>query len=322
VNCHIDAEGRIKFLKERGSIDTGKALTFWRGASYAGSKVRPWYTVESDEHTFKFRNFDFTRKSLEFSLERYEEEETAMMEDSFFGEGSDIAKIEFQTHAVEVGSIIRLRHYKQFVDSELVDSEEFPHHWKPIPPPPPGMPDHNVLETKTRPVDNQWLETKTIYGYLKVTISPMLKGAIEFEFKTPDAQNESSVVLEEYDGTIKGGGRIQIAIVRGRLMHSRGWDGFKDFDEPIAAVNDRIYRVKIAWDGTNQTYRAWIDGVPQKYKGSYDIPIIYPGLRRGIDTICLHCGSFMRAGLGGGRVQPVLTYWRGFRVTIANDINI
>ena len=135
-----------------------------------------------------------------------------------------------------------------------------------------GDADHSPRIVTYRPVGNEWLETKTKYGFSETLFPVTLRGTLEFDMKTPNVRDESAVILGEYDSALTQGGLIQIGIAFEKFYYG-------NLDNPPVAVEDEIYNVRISWDGSQQTYRVWIDGVPQKKEGSYDIPIPFPGPR-------------------------------------------
>jgi hypothetical protein len=282
--------------------------------------------VESDEHAFIFRNFDFKNGTFDFALD---DGEAVNM--PFNVSGGNISKLELRTNGIGVGRMIRLRYYKQYVKDELADFEEFPVHWKPIPPPPDGMPDDNICESKLRPVGNRWLELSTKYGFVMASIPAIPKGALEFDVKTPNVEQEACIILGEYDGSIKCYRKIQTGILSGRIpiATDTGNAGFQNFDDPITPVNNEVYRFKIAWNKATNKQRIWINDIPQKYSGAHDIEIygdwcLPKHLTRGIDAITLHpgyLGTVRATSLQKAQsmkdaegIAPLITHWGKFRL--------
>ena len=311
VDCRIDEDGRVRFAAKDGVKGSGKSLTFWNGTeSYTDvEKIHHKIGIQSDEHIFRFGNFDFESGSFNFTIGKFDVEDSVTMDGCLLSDARDIARLELKTHTIRVGNIIHLRHYKEFLNSEVVGNETFRYYWKSIPDQPQGMPMQNIREFKYRPVGNEWLETKTKYGFIETLFPVTLKGTLEFDIKTPNVHDESAVILGEYDSATAQGGLIQIGIAFEKFYYG-------NLDNPPMAVEDEIYNVRISWDGSKQSYRVWIDGVPQKKERSYDIPIPYPGLRKGIDFVCLHCGS---ATWSAKDANSVVTYWRRFRVTASEE---
>ncbi len=316
VDCQIDEDGRVRFARQGTYPDSGRFLTFHYGKPYNDSGNRAPYVVPSDEHCLRFEGLDFAEGGVEFVLDGAE---PVAMAGCLNGLSKELSKIELVTGDVEVGSMIRLREYVEYAGDVQVDREDFPLHWKPVSPPPDGMPDDNVCETLMRPVDYRWLETATRYGYVKAHIPCLPKGAVEFEMKTADAALESCLILEEYQGIIKYG-NIQLGLLRGKMIVCTR-DGILEFDQPVEAASDRVYKVRVEWDRDARTFRTGIDGTPMSCDGVREFPFSNVP-ERGIDTITLHPGdsrarlSLMqkRQGVKACEVEPLLTYWGRFRV--------
>lgn len=308
VDCRIDENGRLKFARQGQYVDSGRVLTFQRGTPFADPAKRKWYVVESDEHCFRFHRFDFAEGKFALVLDGAE---PVVMAGCLDKAAAELCKLQLQTCSVEVGSMIRLREYAEYAGEALVEREDFPLHWKPVPPPPKGMPDDNVRPITARPVDYRWLETSTEYGYLKVRIPSLPKGALEFEMKALSAWCEHCLVLEQDEGIIKGGS-IQLGLLHNKMKISTD-KGMMTVDQPTEIADNRIYKIKIAWDKDARTCRFWVDGSLMTCNGSGVLTMPSPP-RNGIDTITLHPG-LVGKGPKGQKMPPVLrTYWGKFRI--------
>ena len=313
IQCFFDIDGCIKFRNADGFFNTGIHLTYWRGKPFDDPVIRPWHNVESDEYLLRFQRFDFAEGRFQLIVQRAAAAEPATLEvvNGFCRDGGNLHKVSFASREAKTGNMIRLKRFSEFSHDSLLDSEEFHTRWQPVSPPPAGMPEDNVLETSTRPVGYRWLETRTLYGYVKTRIPPICRGEIEFSLKTLDAKLESAIILEEYDGTIKGGNRIQLAIVRNRIQIARE-GGFKDFDTPLEAKNDVIYHWRIAWDKKTQTQNIWINHDQQYYHGKTDIRLANR-IQTGIDAVTLHPAS--ESGFHQKHAPAIVTYWGDFQAT-------
>ncbi len=315
LECLIDGDGRIQLAGGRGTVDSGRSLTFHYGRSYADPAVRPPYVVPSDEHRLTFSGFDFEKGRFMFTLDNNDPVE---IQGCVGPDIDEIRTIELATETVGPGSLMRLREYAEFNDG-AASRETFPLHWAPVPPPPDGMPDDNVCETVMRPVDFRWLETTTKYGYVKARIPPLKAGAVEFEMKPADAALESCLILEEHQGIIKYG-NIQFGLLRGKIIICTG-EGTTEFDQAVEVVSGRVYRFRIEWDARSGEVRLRIDGETMTNRGSdafsfANLPV------NGIDTITLHPGdvrarrSLMEKRLGAKprEVTTSIVLWGAFRV--------
>lgn len=316
IECVLDADGWIRFACGAEFLSSGRSLTFQHGQPYAHPSKRKSYVVESDEHRLRFERFDFAARTFAFVLDDHE---PVAMEGCIRMDVLSVTGLTFITHHVEVGSMIRVREVAHFRDGVLLEREEFPLHWAPVPPPPDGMPDDNVCETLMRPVDYRWLETQTQYGYVKARIPPLPVGTIEFEMKTADSANESCLVLEEYEGVIKSG-NIQVGLLGGRMIFFGGGEVLT-FDQPTEVCNERVYRIRVCWNKDARECRMWLDGQPLSSGGSYVLPLVRAP-KYGIDTITLHPGDAgarltslqKRQGQTARQVAPLVTCWGRFRV--------
>lgn len=181
--------------------------------------------------------------------------------------------------------MICVREVAHLRNDVLLEGEEFPLYWAPVAPPPDGMPDDNVCETLMRPVGYRWLETQTEYGYVEAQIPPRSAGTIEFEMKTADVANESCLILEEYEGIIKGG-NIQVGLLGGRMIFFGG-AVVLTLDQPTEVCSERVYRIKVCWDRDARESLMWLDDQPLRCGGFYAPPLVRPPMR-GIDTIMHH----------------------------------
>ncbi|MCY3764895.1 MAG: hypothetical protein OXH06_05645 [Gemmatimonadetes bacterium] len=316
IDCRIEVDGRIQLIGERGTVESGESLTFHYGKPYAHPAVRPPYVVPSDEHRLTFSEFDFETGTFMFTLDNNNPVEIS----GCIGPDIDeIRTIELASETVEPGSLIRLKEYTEYSGDSSVYRETFPLHWAPVPPPPDGMPDDNVCETLMRPVDYRWLETATKYGYVKVRIPPLRAGALEFEMKPSDAELESCLILEEYQGIIKYG-NIQFGLLRGKIIICTA-EGITEFDQTVEAANDRVYTFRVEWDMRSGAARLLIDGEPMTHGGSDAFSFAnFPD--RGIDTITLHPGNVRarrslmqkRQGVREQDVPTSIVHWGAFRV--------
>lgn len=316
LDCRIDVDGRIQLNGERGTVDAGVSLTFHYGKPYTDPAIRPTYVVPSDEHCLTFSGFDLEAGTFKFTLDNSDPVEIS----GCIGQDIDeIRTIELTTETVETGSLIRLKEYAERRNEFISCSETFLLHWEPVAPPPDGMPDDNVCETLMRPVGYRWLETTTRYGYVKVRITPLQAGAVEFEMEPFDAELESCLILEEYQGVIKYG-NIQFGLLGGKIIICTA-EGITEFDQTVEATNDRVYTFRVEWDMRIGAVRLLIDGEPMTH-GRSDAFSFANFPDKGIDTITLHPGdararrSLMqkRHGLKPQEVSTSIVRWGAFRV--------
>ena len=316
LDCRMDVDGRIHLTGESGTVDSGESLTFHYGKPYADPAIRAPYVVPSDEHCFTFGGFDFARRKLWFSLDNNDPVEISKCLGKGIGE---LSRIELVTFSVEPGSILLLREYAEYRGGSPVCSETFPLHWAPVAPPADGMPDDNVCETVTRPVDYRWLETATGYGYVKVRIPKLKAGAVELEMKPSDTKQEACLILEEYQGIIKYG-NIQFGLLRGKIIICTA-EGITEFDQPVEVADGRVYRFRIEWDTRCGVVRLRIDGEPMTHGGS-DLFSFANLPDEGIDTITLHPGDVRarpglmqkRLGVKPPELSTSIVHWGAFRV--------
>jgi len=345
MDCLIDSDGWIKFRRRDEYVNSGKYITYGLGLPCVDTEFsRPWwYAVESDEVIYRFGNFDFAKRNLDLTVTVPNLEEKVTMENCLLTRASDISKLELQTGVAEPGTRIRLRDYRQYKNGNIIDHEEFPYHWQPVPAPPDGYPHDNICETRLRPVGNRWLETSTFYGWVQVRMPLLPEGELDYEIMTPDVEKESCLQLEEYRGSQLFTCPIGVLIMNGKFgctipsgkRHSRvvnrdfeGIDLFY-FDEPIPRPR-QVYSIKIAWYKSCH-FRVWIDGTPMKINDSYDIPMTKRAEDfRGIDTVNLHPGhAGIRPTLAQKKkgesfpedAKPHLTYWGKFRVKAQQTLN-
>ena len=318
------SDGRIFSTGPEGPTDSGQVLSFQGGRPFNDTSLRKWYVVDSDEHTFRFDAFDFDAGRTRFRLD---DEDPVWIP---FVEGAgDVAGLEFRTEEVGAGRRMRLRRLTQFSGEETVDTEEFSVDWEPVPAPVDGMPDDNVCDSLLRPVDHQWLEVTTRYGFVTASVPAIPKGTFEFDLMMPDVSQEACIILGEADGTMKAFRKIQTGIITGRFPVAPEGGGFHNFDDPVTPENDRCYRYRIFWDAATNKQRIWIDDVPQKYQGSEEIEIYGDWSRpkhlvNGIDTISLHPGRLGTVRLTAIQkaqgmkeplpCEPLRTRWGRFRL--------
>ena len=326
IACHIQRDGRLLFEGKNELMDSGAVLTFQGNCPFNDPALRKWYVVESDEHVYTFKGFDFSNQTAIFLLDG-ERSVTVPFQNPV----RDIARLELQTGGIDIGRYIRVKHVKQFVGGEQIDHEDYPLYWKPVPPPRDGEPDDNVCESRLRPVENRWLELATRYGFVTATFPVISRGTLEFDVRSPDVSAEACILLGEYDGSIKCFRKIQTGILTNRMTIATGHPtpGFNTFDNSVVPENDRAYRFKIAWDAQTNKQQIRIDDIPQKYQGETEIEI--HGLwgkknrmTRGIDTISLHPGLLGTARLTSiqkaeGRTldnppDPLRTWWGNLRL--------
>jgi len=318
VNCCIDRDGWVKFLKsdtaipDANSINTHRYLTCYDGRPCVDPKFLPAYTLETDLHTFKFGNFDFEEGSFNFT---FDAEKTITITGCFCSPGKDIKKLEFRTVPLadsESGSTgrIRLQRYRQYKEGKIIDDEDFPFYWQPVPASLPGYPTDKYYDTEVRPVGNRWLEVSSIYGWVKAKLPcKVLEGQVEFEMMGTDVYKETAFVLMEYDRQADAGEWMTVGISSNRIWCEYPNKMYSDvlkkycrlgdiysFKE-LVPVADKIYKVKVVWYKTG-TYRIWIDGAAMKCKGSYDIPFtnFHKTKFEGIDCISLHNGQSPATG--------------------------
>jgi hypothetical protein len=316
VDCEVDGNGAVRFAGNGRVVDSGLGLRFMCGVPYTDPTKRKWYVVESDEHLLRFEGFDFGTNTFRFVID---DEEPIVISNCLCSETKRVERIELCTCDMAVGSRIRLRKFVCRIDTRVVERETFPLYWKPISAPADGMPDDNVCDTIMRPVDYEWLETSTHYGYVKAGIPSMLKGVIEFDMKTTNVSSESCLVLEEYQGIIKGG-IIQVGLLSGKMMLFTGGKVMNP-DQPIEIANDYVYRIKIAWDLEAKTCRMWLENQPMSFDGKQLLPLLRLP-HNGIDTIQLHPGDAGHRptliqklqGKKQSETPPLLTCWGRFKV--------
>lgn len=317
-------DGRILFRSREGEFDSGNVVTFLGGRRYADTSLQKWYVVETDEHTLRFSDFNFSDRTLKFRLD-----EGSHVAVPFENAGRSVSRVELSTEEIGNGRRLRLARYAQYFSDSVIDEETFKVDWSPVPAPEDGMPDDNVCESKLRPVDNKWLEVTTKYGFVTTTIPATPRGVFEFDLKMPDVSQEGCVILGEFDGTIKGFRKIHTGILVDRITVSPVGGGYVPFDKPIRPVDDEVYRFHIAWDRADNTQRIRVNGVQQTLNGEAEIEIYGDWstpkhLVRGIDTLCLHPGlvgtvrlTSIQKARGTDIVQetePLKTYWGRFRV--------
>jgi len=306
VDCRIDKDGKVGFYNGKEYVDSGARLAYpfsgYEKKVWADESSRPWYTVSSNLHSYEFGEFDFQKRRLIFKFD-------GKSHDAPLVTGvSDINKLELQTETVEPGTVIWLDHYKQIKGGKVTDYEGFPYHWEPMPAVPPGYPNDKRHAIKYRMKEHKWLEAFTKYGNVFCRLpKPVLNGSVDFEVMTPHAHQEVYFALSEmgnkrseeaggffvmiFNGlwascseVIKDQEKIEKAFKIGLIAGPNYY--FTPFDTPMKAENNKFYKVHVEW--SESTYRLWIDGEPQKLKGSYDFPMYGGGLRKGVDTINLH----------------------------------
>jgi len=332
IRCVLGTSGWIRFSNHPHLIESGKFLSSWYGLpSIDPNFSSPSHTRESDEHIFRFEEFDFTNGTFKFSLDG----DATTIAGAFNTPAGDIAKIELQTLLMEQGARIRLRNYVHRDRGKIIAADEFPWHWMPVPPQPDGYPYDHISETTLRPAEYQWLQTTTHYGWVKVRFPKIARGEVHFRVMTPDVQREAVVLLEEDDGTIAQGCRAHAGILEGKfcccsvgtrfskvLQREVPMDDVHYLDD-IVPEPDRAYSFKVAWEANG--YRIWIDGQPMKVRGE-DLFAFEMAQRpfRGIDTLTLHPGypgtrltlAYKHLGYKPPTElpEPHIAYWGDFRV--------
>lgn len=332
VRCVCDDEGRITFRAGDRRITTGKFLTY----SYGIPAIDPQFRstkrpLDSDEHCFRFDQFDMARSTFRFWLD----DEPVTLEGAFEHPATEIAKVELQTLNVEPGAVIRLRSYARLEGNTVIQDERFPWDWGPVAPPPDGYPYDHVCETRVRPVAHRWLQTITQYGWLWVRFPRIALGEIEFDLMTPDIKRESVILLEEDDGTFDQGQRLHAGILREKFIvtgvseqHSQMFgrpfpkDAHIYFDAPQPEAN-QAYTVRVTWD--ERGYRVWVNGIPLEAPGRDIIPYQYAHRPfKYMDTLTLHPGMHgprlsLEQKCAGVELpvslpEPHLAYWGRFRI--------
>ncbi len=218
-----------------------------------------------------------------------------------------------------------------------MEEEVFPIHWKPWSKVAPGYPHDRMEATRTRPVDNRWLEITSPYGWTTGELPQSLSsGELECEFKTEDVRKEFVIETHQLDGidsVAESNWPVKVGIIFGRFFCEYAFTVYSDVtkrlhaagdqaycDEPVP-ISDKIYHLKIRWEASGR-YRWWLDGVPMKftalsrYTGEYQE---IPGFEdsRLLDSLSLryHETAIPRNGrnrtaLRGGRTRAArLLFW-------------
>ena len=332
VSCCVDRSGWIRFRSGNELIDSGRFLTWFRGRPCVDPDFIPGTkdtkiakSVETDEQSYIFREFDFANRSFTFELDG---------QDAFDAVGCigpeirDISAVELVSRGSATSvNRIRLR-YLEVTDSEgKTEKESYPIYWWQVPAIPRGYPDDNTREARIRPVEGRWLECSGEYCWIKARLPAKLaNGELVYHFKTPDISKESCLELHEENGAMAD----STWPIKMGINHGRFFSGFASaiqstvlsrpffksqqalFDDVIPEPNTD-YEVRVRWSDKG-TYRWWVNDTPMLFSGiarsghKYDFPgITVPGQDipftnafvfppfEGIDTLGLHYGAVTHA---------------------------
>ena len=337
VACRIDPHGWIRFLKDDQWEKSEQFLTYCFGVPTVDPEFNPPNrTRDSDEVTFRFEGFEFSRRIFRFSANG----EVITMENAFQSAVENISRVEFLTPRVEAGTVLRLRSLVHRKGNEVLEREEFPWRWEPVTAPHDGYNYDHISSIRLFPKEYRWLQSVTPYGWAKVRIPKLEEGELEYDLMTPDVERESALLLEESHPTVEQGCRAHTGIARGKFMCAGPEERYSEmvdshfkqdrlfyFDSPIPKPN-QVYRIRVGWDPRG--YRIWIDGEQMRLESGEIFPFEMPEKSFvGIDTLTIH------PGMGGTRLtlseqrsgkrlpeeipEPHVAYWGNIRVTNTSD---
>ncbi len=287
----------------------------WRQQVLSGGE--PAVARSSPLHEFDFGDFDFQARTFTLMLDGTKQPALPLLPGEM-----DVDRFEIATVAVEAGSLVWLRSFRYLDESgRPVEEENFHSHWIANTAVTPRYPADKWQATSYRPVDFRWLEMATHYGavYCRFADRPVVAGTLTMELQADEAGHEVQVNLGEYRydpagtfgylpadaegiSTITGGWNIDAGMFNGAwspFQHTtpnsrptimRPYPTFVPFDDPPPAESGRVYGLKIHWNIREMKYQVWVDGRPQVYRGSTDLPVMAPPVN-GIDMIMMHAGN-------------------------------
>ncbi|MCC5833163.1 MAG: hypothetical protein JJU20_00375 [Opitutales bacterium] len=368
VECRIDREGWLEVLTESGVIQTGLYLTSG-GHPIVDPRNRVhsdrWYARETDPITIEFHDFDFETGDFTLSVTqpsfRVDESgrhggiggllrRSEIIESGMLNEHQDINKVELFSDSEYPGTILFLRRFQQKRENLIIYNEVFPVYWYRVPAPEIGYPRDNLAESTLRPVDNQWLEVTTWYGWVTAVIDPIDEGEIEFEMMASNVDVEAMIQLGSYqpERADLNSMEINVTILENDFkvsmssnerdfvpVHNEVTDAEyyrRDFEkapswavvEDIEIEDFQVYHVRIWWSNALKLARVWVDEKPVINHGSHEFSL--SNRFNGVSAISLHPGwagarttlneieageeRFVRAGYD----EPQKSYWRNFRI--------
>lgn len=327
AKCHITPAGWITFSGPAGELDSGLFLTWFRGRPCVDPQFVPGTAdprqkkaIESDEHCFRFTNWDFDAHSLSLDLDG---EQPRAVPGGLASTARDIVRFEVIAEPSEgPGNCVRVRAYRLWRGAQLVEEETYPIFWEPAAAVARGYASDNTREAVTRLKDYRWLECVGEYCWVKARLPfKAAAGELEYSFSTPDVSLESCLELHEQNGTLtEDMWPIKVGIIEGKFFAGFAvelvskvtgrtcWQSQQAWYPEVMPEPERIYRVKIAWEPTGR-YRWWLDGQPMTFRGvaktgksfefagfeipGHEIPFTNAAAHppyTGIDTIALHYG--------------------------------
>ena len=302
VTATIERDGRIVFgantLEEK---ESGTSLGCAPGMSCKPAANEHGPVQASPLHVFEMSDFSYLSGTVKLTFDK-----KVFSGMSLARNRGDIYEIEIQTLAVEPGSIVWLKEFRQENNHDkLVEDEQFQAEWTRNVGILPGYPADKWQVTSYRPRSFKWLEMKTQYGavYVRFSPIPVRHGSVDLDIMSDHMEHEAQVNLGQFKyepmgnygylpadssgiSTISGGWNVDAGAFDGAwtpfldvipnehptMLHRGG--SFMPFDSPPPAVADRPYRLRIEWDIAAKSYHVWIDGIAQKYHGSPDLQII------------------------------------------------
>jgi hypothetical protein len=334
VDVVISRKGWILNRSQDGLNSTGLFLAHG-GLPVVDSEFYPhhWYHWYSDYFTLKFTNFCHKNKS--FSLHHSQKSYEFTHLDIELPESSSISVknknivlglyqinqtspvdihpeiMEIYSESKESGTVVRLKHYKHSHNDSLIEQETYPIYWKPCKPVPDGYAQDNACEVVTRPINYNWLETQSWYGWVTAKIPKIFEGSIELLMSASDVGVESVLQLGSYTDNClhKSSLDITVGILENKFKLSwnslgnpmafqrssvtsqtylvnphRRWLSIK---EQIS--NHQIFKVKLSWSTARKIFEIVVDDqIVYDFQGSQNFNLS-PNFF-GIDAISLHPG--------------------------------
>lgn len=297
-------------------------------------------TIESDEHSFWFGDFDFKGRTFSFSFDSSAKRQIPATL------SGDIARLELVAFpSQDAGNRIRLKQFAQIDGKRLLDSETFPIFWEPVGAIPPGYPDDNTRAAVTRPCSYHWLECSGEYCWVRGHLRHKLTGPeyeLTFDLQTPDVDKETCVELHQDDGTMAQSMLpVKVGIIRGKFFSGFAsrvtssmlgrdfWKSQQALYPQITPEPNKTYSIRIRWNNAGY-YRWWVNDMPMEFSGvaKNGVPFNFPGYEipgfripflnelikeefSGFDTIALHYGL----------VSPSshTAYYGNFRIASVDD---